>query len=58
MSFGFTLCPVTRAKESTSILKALVAVAVNIAMTTKPSKIQSTPNIRPKTNFGVLSPYL
>ena len=54
--FCFTLFPVSRARSLKLMLSALVAVAVNIAMTTKPIKIQRTPKTRPKINLGVLSP--
>ena len=54
--FCFTLFPSSFARAFEPILRALVAFAVNNAMVTKPIKIHRTPNNRPKTNFGVLSP--
>ena len=54
--YSFTLLPANLARTSASTLIALVAVAVKIAITTTPIKIQRTPNTRPRMNLGVLSP--
>ena len=40
------------------LVSADVTVAVNIVITTKPIRIQSTLNRRPRTDLGALSPYL
>jgi len=37
---------------------AFVAIAVNIDSMIAPTKIQITPNKRPREDFGILSPYL
>ena len=40
------------------LVSADVTVAVNIVITTKPIRIQSTLNRRPRSDLGALSPYL
>ena len=37
---------------------AFVAIAVNIDSIIAPTRIQITPNKRPREDFGILSPYL
>lgn len=51
-----TFFPSSTARSMGEMLSALVAVAVNTAITIRPIKIQMTPYSRPKKDLGVLSP--
>ena len=65
MSKGFVIVKVTFIPSKVLVnsgkavlVSADVTVPVNIVITTKPIRIQSTLNRRPRSDLGALSPYL